>query len=427
MNTVLLNRLTLCSFLMFLSLSVFAQKTKSSPAHADLIKEANKRISDYQELSSMGYDDVQIFQDLGNVNFLVENFEAAVFWYNKLIQISKDGVIGPGYYERYQYALEQTNPTTSASSLPPGKDWYTSIKADYEKRNKSYKDLPYGALETASFETNSRDNSTPTHEDLAALDFTDEEFSYPTSGKMDPFENIMETAISVTKDGKTAYFSKGIYIEPKFGIFSKDQLVHKIYEAKRINGKWGQIREIALAPKYFSSMNPTISADGKRLFFASNMPGTYGKFDIFVADKNKDGSFGVAKNLGEKVNTKKDDLYPKLTNGNLLFFASNGREGYGGLDVYMVQVDQKKVGKSVNLGAPINSVQDDFGIMLETDTNSGYVMTNRGNANKKLHKVAFTIQPDRDKEINAQRNQKIFNALHSDIQIDYSNTVFEDQ
>ncbi len=428
MNTALLFRRALCSFLVLVCLTLSAQKTKSSPAHSDLIKEANKRIRDYQELSSLGYDDVQIFQDLGNVNFLVENYEAAVFWYNKLIQISKDGVIGPGYYERYQYALEQTNPTTSASSLRPGKDWYASIKQDYENRDNAFRELPLDAFGTASYQSGSSNRAAePSHADLSALSFEDEDFRAPIAGKMNPFENIMETGMSITKDGKTAYFSKSIYIKPKFGIFSKDQLVHKIYEAKKINGKWSQIREIALAPKYFSAMNPTISSDGKRLFFASNMPGTFGKFDIYVADKKKDGSFGIAKNLGEKVNTKKDDLYPSLTNENLLFFASNGRKGHGGLDVYMVQVDQKKVGRSVNLGAPINSAQDDFGIMLKTDTNTGYVMTNRGSSNQKLHKVAFTMEPDRKKELNLERNQKIFNALHSDIQIDYSNTVFEDQ
>ncbi|MGB5170458.1 TolB family protein [Eudoraea sp.] len=428
MNTLILYRLTISSFLMLLSLSLCAQKTKSSPAHSELIKESNKRIKDYQDLSAMGYNDIQIFQDLGNVNFLVENFEAAVFWYTKLMQVSENGVIGPGYYERYQYALEQTNPTTSSSSLPPGKDWWASIKEDYEKRGKSYRELPFGALEAASIDKGSKkSDAIPTHGDLTELDFADEEFNNPAYGKMDPFENVMETAMSITEDGKTAYFSKGIYIEPKFGIFSKKQLVHKIYEAKKVKGKWTQIREIALAPKYYSSLNPTISADGKRLFFASDMPGTFGNYDIYVTDRKKDGSFGIAKNLGEKVNTKKDDLYPNLANGNLLFFASNGRKGHGGLDVYMVQVDQKKVGKSVNLGAPINSAQDDFSIILKTDKNTGYVMTNRGKDNQKLHKVAFTINPKKEKVLDEQRNREIFNAIHGDIQIDYSNTVFEDQ
>ena len=202
-------------------------------------------------------------------------------------------------------------------------------------------------------------------------------------------------------------------------------MVHKIYRAEKINGQWKNIKEVALSPKYYSSMHPAVSKDGKRLFFASDMPGSFGKYDIYVSAINKDGSMGVAKNLGEKVNTKKNDLYPNLAGGTTLFYASDGHEGHGGLDVFMVQVFHKKVGWSVNLGSPINSDKDDFSISLNGN-GSGYVMSNRGNMEDAVQQVAFQfLNPKNDKqEVDGEYN--FAEVFSTEVKANFASSVYDD-
>ncbi|RIV41977.1 TolB family protein [Flagellimonas pelagia] len=185
-------------------------------------------------------------------------------------------------------------------------------------------------------------------------------------------------SMSITKDGKTAYFSKASYQKPLYGVFSKKELVHEIYRAEKVNGEWTNITKMDVCPNHYSAKHPTVSEDGKRLFFASNMKGSYGKYDIYVADIKADGSLGVSKNLGPKVNTKEDELYPSIYNGTLLFFASEGRDGYGGLDLYATQVVQNTLTPSVNLGGHINSKSDEYAIQLSPEKKLGLVVSNRG-------------------------------------------------
>lgn len=396
----------------FLSCTLYAQHPENSKAINSDIYEANKRASNYQELLNLGYTDREIYEDLGNANFLSQKYETAVFWYKKLIALSEDGVLSNSYSERYQYALKMASESNMAGTND-NKDWMAQIQADYRVHknspeyainqplaNESIKDLAQQVLEAEN--------------DLVVLN--DKTFNY---------ENAYKTPITVTADGNIAYFSKASYIKPKYGVLSKKQLVHKIYRAEKINGQWKNIKEMALCPKYYSSMHPTVTHDGKRLFFASNMPGTFGKYDIYVSSINKDGSLGVAKNLGEKVNTKKNDLYPNLAGGTTLFYASEGHEGYGGLDVFMVQVFNKKVGWSVNLGSPINSNEDDFAISL-TGNGMGYVMSNRGNSENSIRQVAFSYsnpKKDRREENDGYNFAEVFS---NDVKVNFASSVYDD-
>lgn len=200
------------------------------------------------------------------------------------------------------------------------------------------------------------------------------------SGNVSTLEGYVPS-MAVTQDGKTAYFSQASYQKPLYGVFSKKELVHEIYRAEKVNGQWANFTKLEVCPNHYSAKHPAISADGKRLFFASNMRGSYGKYDIYVAEIDQEGKVGVSKNLGPKVNTKEDDLYPSIYNGTLLFFASKGHEGFGGLDLYAAQVFQNTVTPSVNLGDHINSDSDDYAIALSTERKMGYVVSNRGHNN----------------------------------------------
>jgi maltoporin len=369
------NKLTLVLVVLLFAFNLNAQKQTN---------EADKRIDDYLELLKQGYSEIEIFQDLGNVNFLTENYDAAIFWYEKLKNSVQVGSLSSSYQERYEYAQNQLKGKTSNQR----KDWAAIIKSDY------------GVAPSISEQQNG----------IPSIAGNNKEFT---------------PEMSITRDGKTAYFSKIVYVKPEFGVFSKKEPIHVIYKASNVNGEWKNIQKIAVSPKHYSAKHPTVSEDGSRLFFASNMPGTYGKFDIYVSDIKPDGSLSVAKNLGPKVNTKKNDLYPSLKNGTLLFFASEGRKGYGGLDLFAVQVAKNTLTESVNLGKSINSAYDDFSLALVPEKGMGYVMSNRGKKSK-VSQIAITYSKPVDASLVEKNEEGLMKALHANKGTDYSSTIFEE-
>lgn len=235
-------------------------------------------------------------------------------------------------------------------------------------------------------------------------------------------------SMSITEDGKTAYFSKGVYQKPLYGVFSKKELVYQVYRAEKVNGEWTNITKLDVCPKHYSAKHPTVTADGTRLFFASNMKGTYGKYDIYVADIAPDGTVGVSKNLGPKVNTKEDELYPSIYNETLLFFASEGRDGYGGLDLYASQVVKNTLTESVNLGSHINSDSDEYAIQLSTEKKLGFVVSNRGyNSTISQYTVAYGRSSKQDQYNDvAERDAGLQTVLNDNV-YEYVDTSFQEE
>jgi len=235
-------------------------------------------------------------------------------------------------------------------------------------------------------------------------------------------------SMSITKDGKTAYFSKGTYEKPLYGVFSKKELVYHIYRAENINGEWTNITQLEVCPKHYSAKHPTVTGDGTRLFFASNMKGTFGKYDIYVADIAKDGTVGVSKNLGPKVNTKEDELYPSIYNATLLFFASEGRNGFGGLDLYASQVVKNTLTTSVNLGAHINTNSDEYAIQLSPEKKMGFVVSNRGfNNTVSQYTVAYGRSSNRDQYNDVADGGTGLQTAMNGNAYDYVDTSFQDE
>lgn len=409
----------------FFYCSVSAQHTNASSFKNQKYEVTDKSMVNYQKLKNLGFKETEIFEDLGNANFLSQNYETALFWYSKLKE-TNNGRLSENYQDRYDYAQKNMKATVVSNDLAEGTKWLASVKADYQMESNSRATSvasSNGKYKTLELPTNSQFSS---HNLGQYQIFDDNGLDARKAEKIDG-QDIYDAPVAMTADGCTAYFTKSVYEKPLYGVFSKKELVHKIYKAEKVKGQWKNVEVVAVCPSNYSALHPTVSEDGKRLFFASNMPGSYGEYDIYVSDINSDGTHGVAKNLGEKVNTKKNDLYPNLVGGNTLFFASEGRKGQGGLDVYMAQVDQRKVGLAVNLGSPINSEKDDFSIIFKTEKEMGYVMSNRGSDGKSLREVAFSYgKPEKDSPFEKRENNFLA-ALNDDSQIDYSNSVFEDE
>lgn len=192
-----------------------------------------------------------------------------------------------------------------------------------------------------------------------------------------------------TKDGETVYFTRNNYLNKK----GKDQngtILLKIYKAILVDDNWTNITELPFNSDSYSIAHPVLSPDEKFLYFVSDMPGTIGQSDIYKVAINFDGSFGTPENLGATINTEGRETFPFVSAENELYFASDGHPGLGGLDVFVYKIENGGRNKKVlNVGEPLNSSKDDFGFLINTDTKLGYVSSNRdgGYGNDDIYKL----------------------------------------
>ena len=137
-------------------------------------------------------------------------------------------------------------------------------------------------------------------------------------------------------------------------------------------------------------MHPAISADGSFMVFASDNPKSTGKYDLFVVKKSK-GAWGDPVNLGESINTVKDEIYPFLDDENNLYFSSDGHSGFGGMDIYMCRFINDGWGSPVNLMRSINSAFDEVAITIDPENRTGYysVINIPGKADKQVLKISL--------------------------------------
>lgn len=181
--------------------------------------------------------------------------------------------------------------------------------------------------------------------------------------------NINEGCITFTPDGKTMIFAKGNNGKRK-GAIDVD-----LYLSRYRNGQWAEPTPININQPDAWESTPALSPDGRTLYFSSNRKGGFGGLDIYSAQMDGRGRFGRVKNLGPEINTAGEELFPYVSESGKMFFSSDGHPGYGMLDIFEVK---RANGKTVvqNLGEPVNSTADDFGIYL-FKADRGFFTSNR--------------------------------------------------
>jgi outer membrane protein OmpA-like peptidoglycan-associated protein len=191
----------------------------------------------------------------------------------------------------------------------------------------------------------------------------------------------------VSSDGKTLYFTR-VGNTQKKGYTNNA----KIYTATGSAKSWKDVKPLELGSEDYSYGHPSISADNKKLYFTSNMPGGIGGKDIWVCERNSETEpWGTPLNLGPDINTTGDEMFPTIRNENHIYFSSNGLPGFGGLDIYSAKRIENKWILERNEGLDINSSTDDFGITFLNDT-MGYFSSNRpgGKGNDDIYFYQFT-------------------------------------
>jgi outer membrane protein OmpA-like peptidoglycan-associated protein/tetratricopeptide (TPR) repeat protein len=146
---------------------------------------------------------------------------------------------------------------------------------------------------------------------------------------------------------------------------------------RQADGKWSKPESLNLCPPEHAAAHPALSPDEKRLFFSSDLPGGFGGKDLYYSEWNG-SAWGSPVNLGPKINTESDELFPFIGPDNRLYFASDGHPGLGSLDLFSASPGAYgEWGEVENMGAPFNSPEDDFALSLTPDGLSGYFSSNR--------------------------------------------------
>jgi outer membrane protein OmpA-like peptidoglycan-associated protein/tetratricopeptide (TPR) repeat protein len=223
----------------------------------------------------------------------------------------------------------------------------------------------------------------------------------------------------------TIYFTRVIPVKKRIKIKTPDptswldevinnqKINHSgIYFSVKKNGKWGEaIAFLYNNPLEYSVGHPTLSTDGKILYFSSNMPGGFGGSDLYYSMKKEDGSWDIPKNLGSAINTSGKECFPAIGTDGILYFSSDGHHGMGGLDLFKARGTMDRWGEVENMKAPVNSSQDDFGILFNPDGVSGYLSSSRGDSYGKDNIFSFQPAPPkkrfiviRGRTVNAEEN-----------------------
>lgn len=400
-----MNMLLICSIMT-------GQSKKTTKAKTDFKSYAYaEAIEIYEQLIKEGYKSEEIYSNLGDSYYQKADYNAAAHWYGELFNLENIS-LDSEYMYRYAQTLKSLGDYESSDSWMnkfsvsnPNDIRVIKYKADTDyleniKRNSSryeIKNLPINS--TASdfapsffgkelvFST-ARDsgrisknlhkwNNRPFSNLYSAKLL--ENGSYANAERLSKKLNkkTHETSTIFTKDGTTVYFTRN---NSKNGNFARDKnglSRLKVYRGTLRDGEWEDIMELPFNSDDYSVAHPTLSPDEKKLYFASDMPGTFGQSDIFVVDINADGTFGTPKNLGSDINTESRETFPHVTQENVLYFASDGHPGLGGLDIFATRINDMNNFYIVNVGEPVNSKQDDFSFIIDEESRKGFFASNR--------------------------------------------------
>lgn len=384
-------------FILCLSSGLFAQKASLKKANSLFDKKSYVKAAEmYEQLNP----DQKVLQNLGDCYYNNTQMKEAVRAYGKLFLTFKDSV-KPEYYFKYAHSLLG--------------------EADYEKGDQIMSEYLKYKVSTPKFITNLKTNvpfnyviqpmsKNTTNGDFGMSFYGDKVafaslrnastksfgwnekpyldlFSADVDSKglltnVEPFPKEIntkthESSVTFSQDGRIMYFNRTNSKMVKIGNEKIAQI--KIYKAEFVNGIWTNINALPFCSDAYSTEHPVLTKDGKKLYFSSDMPGSIGSFDLYVVDVNEDGTYGVPVNLGNAVNTIHREQFPEISSdGSILYFASDGHQGMGGLDIFMSKsLNGGPFAKPLNLGETINSNMDDFSYVVDEKKNLGYFSSNR--------------------------------------------------
>lgn len=401
---------------------VLAQQSKIDLAQKKYDQLAySESIKTYEALAKDGYKSKELLENLANAYYYKAEFAPAKRWYDSLFLFTEE--LSANTYSKYVNTLKTQQEYTKADQVmvQMGKKYPTDsrvkLHVSYKEYLKSNKKAPSATtVKNAGFNSANFDFSPAFLGDSAIVfsstratpralvkkhSWTGEAYtnlywvtqlskkgsqlkdsiSVPKglNGQINKYYN--ESSAVFTKDGKTMYFTRNNQLKNKAKTDTLNTVLLKIYKATYDGKKWTNVKELPFNNDNYSCAHPALSVDEKELYFSSNQPGTIGMSDIYKVAILENDTYGTPENLGNKINTEGRETFPFITSDNVLIFASDARAGLGGLDLYYVHLDSEN--KEVKtFGAPINSPQDDFGLIYKEAVKEGFFTSNRTEDNR---------------------------------------------
>ncbi|HQW68442.1 MAG TPA: OmpA family protein [Flavobacterium sp.] len=360
---------------------------------------------EYLKLVENGKSDGYVYKQLADSYYNMFNPDEAAKWYAKAVETTQDAETHYRYAQmlkangKYEDSNKQMQ---KFASLSP-----SDSRAKAFKENPNY--VPRILSKAKAYNVNSLDISTDKSEFGPVLYDNAFYFTSARNGARknygwtdEPFLDIYRAdynedatitnattvtslnskwhdgPVTISADGNTAYFASDSFRESSFLKDKENKLKlgkNSIYKATKTGDTWGNITLLPFNSKEYSCANPSLSRDGKTLYFSSNMPNSIGGVDIWKVAVKEDGTYGTPENLGLKVNTEGNESFPYIADDNkTLYFASSGRPGLGGLDVFEIDLTS---GEAANMGKPVNSEKDDFSFSFNSKKNVGFLASNR--------------------------------------------------
>ena len=369
----------------------------------------NKAIVQYKNLVAKGYITPEVYRNLGDAYYHSANYEKAAKWYEQLSNLDTAYLDKERTYRFAQSLRSIKNYKASDKllkqlhALKHNDKQRSDFNIDYLKMikeqsgnysinnielNSSASDFAPSFFKEEIVFSTARDTNIIAriiHDwnknyflDLyIATTMADGSLKSPLKFSKHLNTKLHESSTAFTSDGKTVYFTRNNENRRRFAR-GKDGISRlKIYKATLQNGKWKNSTPLPFNNDAYSVAHPTLNHLEDKLYFSSDMPGSFGYSDIFVVDINKDGSYGVPKNLGSKINTENKESFPFITDDKILYFSSDGHPGLGGLDIFAADLKDLENSLIVNIGEPINSSSDDFSLIINESTKKGFFASNR--------------------------------------------------
>ena len=421
---------------------LFAQPEKELEKANEMYKNFSyvDAIKIYERIAQKGFVNQEMLQSLGNAYYYNAEYKKALPWYEQLFQEGKYKV-KPEYYYRYAQTLKSVGDYTQADKMmakfveltnandtraalfEENKDYQTVIKnnsgrfqlnnASVNTENSEYGTAFYGDKIVFAGATDARKAKRGVSQwtGESFYDLYEAEHFDQKLGSRKPFSSSINTQFNestpvFTKDGNTMYFTRNNYVNRKLGSDIENTILLKILRAtKDKNGNWGDIVEVPFNSDQYNVAHPALSPDEKYLYFASDMPGSFGNSDIFRVEILGDNQYGTPENLGNIINTAGRESFPYISKDNVLYYSSDGIPGLGGLDIFAVKFNADgSTSKPVNIGMPGNSADDDFCFVFNSDSKIGFLTSNRPGGKGKDD--IYSFREDKPLLFSCQKNIK---------------------
>jgi outer membrane protein OmpA-like peptidoglycan-associated protein/tetratricopeptide (TPR) repeat protein len=379
-----------------------------------------KAAKTYEKIVANGDANQHVYENLANAYYNMFNAKEAVKYYEKAVDKTDNSEI----YYRYAQMLKavgkydesipwmekftkmnpadhraikfRENPNYLPKILDRGKDKF--VVNEMQNVNTEYIDYGARVINDKLYFVSARNTSSKDYgwDDQPFLDIYQADYIDGIVSNIEKLPGKVNTkyhdgSFAFTPDGKTMYFTRDNYYDKNYKTDTTGISRLKLFSAQLKNNKWVNIKELPFNNNNYSVGHPAVSPDGKKLYFASDMPGTLGQSDIWVVDIKKNNKFGKPTNLGPNINTEGRENFPYISSKGDLYFSSDGHLGLGGLDVFACKNVDGKFSRPRNLGVPLNSGKDDFGFSIDDDTKNGFTSSNR-NSTRIGDDNIFTVQ-----------------------------------